>query len=168
MDIDPISINGRGAHAGPVGIRIRDPCGCQLSVKGAFVASSAHQRKSVCVKGLVGAASVVCPCIAVMGLMPTARNRVAETTGGAAHDERRDHGCLNAAEGSPRPPLDGRARQAAARRSLRCRVPWVARSGSHARPVVMTPCRCRRIAAAITVWACVGVSLLRSRVVRCR
>ena len=36
--------------------------------------------------------SVVCPCIAVMGLGPTACNRVEETTGGAAHDERRDHG----------------------------------------------------------------------------
>ena len=28
---------------------------------------SDHQRKSLCVKGLVGASSVVCPCIAVMG-----------------------------------------------------------------------------------------------------
>jgi hypothetical protein len=66
--------------------------------------TSSHQRKSVCVKGLVGASSVVCPCIAVMGLGPTACNRVVETTGGAAHDVRRDHVCLNAAEGSPRPP----------------------------------------------------------------
>jgi hypothetical protein len=30
-----------------------------------------HQRKSFCVKGLVGASSVVCPCIAVMGLVPS-------------------------------------------------------------------------------------------------
>jgi hypothetical protein len=55
-------------------------------------ATSAHQRKSFCVKGLrVGASSVVCPCIAVMGLVPAACNRVVETTGGAAHDVRRDH-----------------------------------------------------------------------------
>jgi hypothetical protein len=32
--------------------------------------ASAHQRKSVCVKRLVGASAVVCPCIAVMGLGP--------------------------------------------------------------------------------------------------
>jgi hypothetical protein len=39
-----------------------------------------------------------------MGLVPAARDRVDETTGGAAHDDRRDHqGCLNAAEGSSRP-----------------------------------------------------------------
>src|SRR5215471_14634510 len=65
---------------------------------------SAHQRESVCVKLLAGASSVVCPCIAVTGLVPAARDRVEETTGGAAHDVRRDHVCLNAAEGSPRPP----------------------------------------------------------------
>jgi hypothetical protein len=29
-----------------------------------------HQRKEICVKDLVGAASVVCPCIAVIGLVP--------------------------------------------------------------------------------------------------
>ena len=40
-------------------------------------------------RGRVGASSVVCPCIAVMGLVPAACNRVGETTGGAAHDERR-------------------------------------------------------------------------------
>ena len=37
----------------------------------------------------VGAASVVGPCIAVIGVFPTACNRVVSTTGGAAHDERR-------------------------------------------------------------------------------
>jgi hypothetical protein len=31
---------------------------------------SAHQRKAVCVKHLVGASPVVCPCIAVIGLLP--------------------------------------------------------------------------------------------------
>ena len=51
----------------------------------------AHQRESFCVKRLVGASSVVCPCIAVMGLVPAACDRVGETTGGAAHDVRRDH-----------------------------------------------------------------------------
>jgi hypothetical protein len=33
--------------------------------------ATGHQRKSFCVKGLVGASSVVCPCIAVMGLVPS-------------------------------------------------------------------------------------------------
>jgi hypothetical protein len=55
-------------------------------------ASPAHQRESFWVKPLVGASSVVCPCIAVMGLGPAACDRVDETTGGAAHDERRGDG----------------------------------------------------------------------------
>jgi hypothetical protein len=50
-----------------------------------------HARESFCVKLPAGARPVVCPCIAVMGLVPAARDRVGETTGGAAHDERRDH-----------------------------------------------------------------------------
>ena len=54
-------------------------------------------------KGLVGASPVVCFCIAVIGLGPAACNRAAETTGGATHDVRGDHRCLNAAEGCPRP-----------------------------------------------------------------
>ena len=29
-----------------------------------------HQRKAICVKDLVGASSVVRPCIAVIGLVP--------------------------------------------------------------------------------------------------
>jgi hypothetical protein len=29
-----------------------------------------HQRKEFCVKDLAGAALVVCPCIAVIGLVP--------------------------------------------------------------------------------------------------
>jgi hypothetical protein len=33
--------------------------------------AAAHQRKSFCVKLLVGASAVVCPCIAVMGLVPS-------------------------------------------------------------------------------------------------
>ena len=67
--------------------------------------ASGHQRESFCVKRLAGASSVVCPCIAVTGLVPAARDRVEETTGGAAHDDRRGKRCvLNAAEGSPRPP----------------------------------------------------------------
>ena len=47
------------------------------------------------------------------------------------------------------------------------RVPWVAIVGFHARPVVITACSWRRIAAAITVWAWVAVSLFFSRLVRC-
>ena len=66
--------------------------------------TSAHQRESFCVKLLAGASSVVCPCIAVMGW---SRQRVIGLV-------RRRAGlpmmcaeitvCLNAAEGSPRPP----------------------------------------------------------------
>src|SRR5690349_18076988 len=51
---------------------------------------------------------------------------------------------------------------------LVARLPWVAMAGSQAWPVVITACRCRRMAAARTVWAWVGVSRLWSRVVRCR
>ena len=43
--------------------------------------TSGHQRKSFCVKLLVGAPAIVCPCIAMMGLVPAACNRVEETTG---------------------------------------------------------------------------------------
>ena len=32
-------------------------------------------------------------------------------------------------------------------------VPWAARIGSHACPLVMTACKWRRIVAAITAWA---------------
>jgi hypothetical protein len=46
--------------------------------------------------------------------------------------------------------------QAAAAGCAGGRVPWVAMAGSQARLVVMTACRCRRIAAAMTVWAWVG------------
>ena len=51
--------------------------------------------------------------------------------------------------------------------SMTARVPWVAIVGFHARPVVITACSWRRIAAAITVWAWVAVSLFFSRLVRC-
>jgi hypothetical protein len=43
-----------------------------------------------------------------------------------------------------------------------CWVPWVAMAGSQAWPVVMTACRCRRIAAVIRVCAWARVSLLSS------
>jgi hypothetical protein len=51
----------------------------------------AHQRKSFWSSVWSVASSVVWPCIAVMGLAPAACNRVEETAGEAAHDERRDH-----------------------------------------------------------------------------
>lgn len=41
-------------------------------------------------------------------------------------------------------------------------------AGSQAWAMVMMACSCRRIAAAITVWAWVAVSLFCSRLVRCR
>lgn len=62
----------------------------------------------------------------------------------------------------------GRAVQAAVTAAAGV-VPWVAMSGSQLWPVVMTACRCRRIAAAMTAWAWMGVSLLLvARVVRWR
>ncbi len=47
-------------------------------------------------------------------------------------------------------------------------LPWVAMLGSQAWPVVMTACRWRKIAAAMTLCAWVGLSLLFCLVVRCR
>jgi hypothetical protein len=38
--------------------------------RGSSCGTSGHQRKAVCVKHLVGAASVVCPCIAVNRAVP--------------------------------------------------------------------------------------------------
>ncbi len=43
--------------------------------KATIASALAHQRESFCVKPLAGASSVVCPCIAVMGLGPAARDR---------------------------------------------------------------------------------------------
>ena len=75
--------------------------------------------------------------------------------------------CLNAAEGSPRPPACSAAWQGqAASGVLARRVPWAAVTGSQACPVVMTACSCRRIAAAMMVCAWVGVSLFYSLLVR--
>ena len=37
--------------------------------------------------------------------------------------------------------------------ACRCRVPWVAMRGSQAAPLVMTACRCLRIAAAMTAFS---------------
>ena len=82
--------------------------------------------------------------------------------------------CLYAEEVSPRPP----ARRGASAGLVPAgsgggcwfqsgRLPWVAMAGSQAWPVVMTACRCRRIAATMTVWAWVGRSLLCSQEVRC-
>ena len=59
-----------------------------------------------------------------------------------------------------------RCDQAATGITAGCVVPWLATAGSQRRPVVTTACSCRRIAAAITAWAWVAVSLLCSLVVR--
>jgi hypothetical protein len=78
--------------------------------------------------------------------------------------------CLNAALGSP-PSVSLSAAmntQAAFGVVSFPRVPWVAMAGSQAFPVTMTACSWRRIAAAMTVCAWVGVSLFFSRLVRCR
>ena len=113
---------------------------------------AAHQRKAFCVKRLVGASSVVSPCIAVMGLVPAAHNRVDLTTGGAAHDERRgDRGSSMPRGARPDRQLDEPPCSVQAAMGIGWwLVPWVAIIGSHLRPVVMTAYSCRRIAAAMT------------------
>jgi hypothetical protein len=118
---------------------------------------------------LVGASSVVCPCIAewgwsrqrVIGLVRRRR---------AAHDDRRDQRVSLCRVGlAPTASLMRRdwLGQAATGSAVTVLVPWAAVIGSQAWPVVITACRCRRIAAAITVCAWVGVSLFCWRVVRC-
>ena len=67
--------------------------------------ASAHQRKSFCVKGLVGASSVVCPCIAVTGMIPQQRViGLSRRRAGLPMMSGEISGCLYAAQGSPRPP----------------------------------------------------------------
>jgi hypothetical protein len=80
-----------------------------------------HDREPSQVKCLAGAASVVCPCIAVTGLVPAARDRVAETTDGAAHDDRRDHQSVS----MPRRARPGRLLDARPAR-IRRPVAWLA------------------------------------------
>jgi hypothetical protein len=111
-----------------------------------------HQRKAFSVKPLAGASSVVSPCIAVMGLVPAAHNRVDLTTDGAAHDERRGNRGSSMPRGArPDRQLDEPPCSVQAAIGIRwCLVPWVAMIGSHLRPVVMTAYSCRRIAAAMT------------------
>jgi hypothetical protein len=46
------------------------------------IMACSHQRKAFVVKRLVGASSVVCPRIAVMGLVPAACNRVVQRRAG--------------------------------------------------------------------------------------
>src|SRR5215203_5801030 len=99
-----------------------------------------------------------------MGLVPAACDRVGATTGGAAHDVRRDQRVSLCRAGlAPTASLTqlasaDRAGQAAAAGVSRGRLPWVAMAGFQVWLVVMTACRCRRIAAAMTVWAWVGRS----------
>jgi hypothetical protein len=63
-----------------------------------------YQRKAVCVKRLAGAWHVVCPCIAVMGLVPAACNRVGRRRAGLPMMRGEVAvGFLNAAWGLPRP-----------------------------------------------------------------
>jgi hypothetical protein len=68
---------------------------------------------------------------------------------------------------APAASLKDRRPGQAASAVLLCRVPCAAAAGSQARPVVMMACRCRRIAAAMTVCAWVGVSLFSCLLVRC-
>ena len=68
---------------------------------------------------------------------------------------------------APAASLKDRRPGQAASAALVCRVPCAAMTGSQACLVVMTACRCRKIAAAMTVCAWVGVSLFCSLLVRC-
>ena len=97
-----------------------------------------------------------------MGLVPAACDRVGETTGGAAHDVRRDQRVSQCRGGlAPTASLARRAGWSGGVAAARGgRVPWVAMAGSQVWPVVMTACRWRRIAAAMTVWAWVGGELV--------
>lgn len=60
------------------------------------------------------------------------------------------------------------ASQAASGGVIGLLLPWVATVGFQAWRVVITACRWRRIAAAMTACAWVGLNLLFSLVVRCR
>src|SRR5690348_4465175 len=102
-----------------------------------------------------------------MGLVPAARDRVGDTTGGAAHDDRRGNGGSSMPRRArPGRLLDARWQDQAVSGVVARRVPWAAVTGSQAFPVVMTACSCRRMAAAMTVCAWVGVSLLWSLLIR--
>jgi hypothetical protein len=57
---------------------------------------------------------------------------------------------------APAASLTGRRQGQAASAAAWRRVPWVAVAGSQVCPVVMTACRCRKIAAAMMVCAWVG------------
>ena len=72
--------------------------------------------------------------------------------------------------GLPRPSAlaAATAGQAARGAVMGLLLPWVAMVGSQAWPVVMTACSWRRIAAAMTLCAWVGLSLLVCLLVRCR
>ncbi len=124
---------------------------------------------------MVGALSVVWPCIAEWGWSRQRVIGLVRRRAGLPLMSVEIRICLYAAWGSPRPsawvrvdsPLGGGGRggvQAAI--GIACFVPWVAVAGFQAWPVVMMACRCRRIAAAITDCAWVGFNLLVSRVVR--
>jgi transposase len=77
---------GRGGAAAAAG----DPWTIRFNAR--LIPTTGHQRKAFWSSVLSVASSVVFPCIAVMGFVPAARNRVEETTGEAAHDVGRDHG----------------------------------------------------------------------------
>jgi hypothetical protein len=111
-----------------------------------------------------GASPVVCPCIAVMGVGPTSCNRVDQTTGGAAHDERRG----NRGSSMPRGARPGRQLGASVQAAgwITSHLPPAAIDASHFWPVVTTACSWRSNAAARAAWACPRLSLFSVRVVR--
>jgi hypothetical protein len=134
-----------------------------------FIAPSSQHPSHISVSRFVsslwsGASPVVCPCIAVMGLGPTACNRVGQTTGGAAHDERQG----NRGSSMPSGARPGRQLEAAAQAagSITSHLPPAAIAASHLWPVDTTAYSWRSIAAARAAWACPRLSLFSVRVVR--
>src|SRR5918994_773204 len=90
-----------------------------------------------------------------MGLVPAACDRVGRTTSGAAHDVRRDHGVSQCRGGlAPTASLIGGGDRSGGRGRGGAAVGGD--GGVPAWPVLITACRCRRIAAARTVWAWVA------------
>jgi hypothetical protein len=103
-----------------------------------------------------------------MGFGPAARDRVERRRAGVSMMCAEITGVSQCRGGlAPAASLTDRRRGRAASAALSCRVPWAAAAGSQACPVVMTACRCRKIAAAMTVCAWVGVSLFSFLLARC-
>jgi hypothetical protein len=100
-----LPVPGRTCHR-PACYHLAYVCGTHLHVtsRDRHTARSAHQRESFCVKRLAGASSVVCPCIAVWGWSQQRVIGLRRRRTGLPMMCAEITVCLNAAEGSPRPP----------------------------------------------------------------